>query len=1218
MREFAVRLNKEYRHTISDNEMIYCGRLQVEIKQRLDQDNKVSIQQKCAIVAMPSIEGIAPIYKSNHIEEVKQKPPEKILSLKQEAILPRAEIKPEQIITLLQEEKIFNFKKMYNLFNSLPHCTGRAKDTFWDNVPANDISRIIQRLTQIIAELTAPSNSKSPRDRACAFAMALMAYDIAAQLAPRYPDQFGDHFQLGNRYAFGLDDVYSEQNFFTDPIAYHTVKRIARNFEQRCQGKERILSNAVNYKNNQYDQTVHYIIRVILNDEQRDAVTQSLMKTLNIDSGKFTDEQLFGHLMENIKMKTDKGFVLDPQVAAFISLSGTAHSLGKFSETYKQNKDKSLWLYNENQFHHEMARQKILISKEQVIAKHFPRIESDAKSVIHQDFSENTLYHPLDSLTETQEKFKHRSPEIGRDYEYSPLVQLQPYQIYPSGSLRPESTIWEAKSGYEELDEDFRHIECTPNLQISRVFTWARTHLTELCNADIRVRINELLFQYGKLENGYVNQLVPTLMNMERFFAALLEYCRNEASKDNDLLIWASTLANDLRYHLEVTAKLYNLSVDQASLPRFRELLLERILITQDNEVKSSLASAVVSGFRNTSPLTLDDCCILLTSRMIANLGDDAAASDDTWENLIAEIANTLKRNERQITTILNRLLPPYLKLKSVTQWKIIDSQLIADGTDFFIDLASGSLKKSGMSDLKECTEKIMGENKKLFDRFHLTQQDITLLASSREISKASDGRWEFSHTSIHNRNIDNVYQYLAVEGIQRKFKMLQLKDLKNLFKDMRNPFESAAFYDSNYQYWQSVDDPDLLFIRQEESDYAYIYTLKSGVISQLTENQNHEWQRNGKLLLNLTRGSAAVKTESKEEKSTKPVDATELEKQWAKRLEPLFGVDNVRCIAVLSDDKKTCRIQRIEHLALGLHFTVNNKKRLMCDEFPGYALSEQLGLEVLHGLPSIIILENQHGEKKYILPAFSLKQGEKNNAFNHEAIVDTGNLCNRSQPYYLLTLNRHQELVGESVDTNLYLAILYRSLGNFKRAFHYLDCCKSAANIIASTAAIALQVLNRKIKSPMGAAFDLKLECYLKEHQQKWSRDSQQIFEPVRFSNDWHKWIKEQLQFYKNTFSNYKTGVAILPSYCRLTEEEFQWLGQESIEKKEDQRSSAESSNNIGERLAKASRLPELIFEATSSALAETYTKFRKRTSLVYQGGVASYILNLAIICEQ
>ena len=326
--------------------------------------------------------------------------------------------------------------------------------------------------------------------------------------------------------------------------------------------------------------------------------------------------------------------------------------------------------------------------------------------------------------------------------------------------------------------------------------------------------------------------------------------------------------------------------------------------------------------------------------------------------------------------------------------------------------------------------------------------------------------------------------------------------------------------------------------------------------------------------------------TSSESAKIPEVVQQTELEKQWTQRLGPLFGTANIRSTAALSEDKSNCRLEQIEHLALGLNFTVNKQQQLMCKEFNGYYLSTQQSLAALNGLPSIIILENDQGDKKYLIPDFSLSAGEKNNAFNQENIIDYGSLCNKKQPYYAYTFNKHNELEGESVESNLYLAILYRSQGDFERAIKCLENCKTHKNINAAIVAIALQVLKRKIQSPMGAAFDLKLACYLKEHQQKWSKDKEQLFEPVQFPDNWEKWLKTQLEFYKNTFSSYKLGVAIIPSFCRLTEYELALLSPPPEDAKNTKNPNDSKKNPAEEaevtahskRAQAASRLPDTI----------------------------------------
>src|SRR5207253_745994 len=98
-------------------------------------------------------------------------------------------------------------------------------------------------------------------------------------------------------------------------------------------------------------------------------------------------------------------------------------------------------------------------------------------------------------------------------------------------------------------------------------FDYAINNLDKLRNMDVRVRITELLFQYGKLDSAFANQLEITLNNLLRFLSDLLNYCREEALDDNEFLIWSVSLAHDLRYYLEVAAKLYKLPIAEATLP---------------------------------------------------------------------------------------------------------------------------------------------------------------------------------------------------------------------------------------------------------------------------------------------------------------------------------------------------------------------------------------------------------------------------------------------------------------------------------------------------------------------------------------------------------------------------------------------------------------------------------------------------------------------------
>ncbi len=1274
LNEFSVRLNKQYSNILSDEEMIYCAQLQAQITERLNRDKEAMVKAKCEPKPYPELTGTAPkhnqsIYDVSKIttDGKKELPTEQI---KLENKISKSEIKPEYIKDLLKiDEKAekFPFKKMYDLFNLLPHCSGLNEDKFWDKVPQEDLTIIIANLYKIIQQLEVKSFD-SPQQRARSLALALLAYDIAAQLAPRCKE-----FKLDDKFTLGLDDVYSEQYFFTDPIAYHTVKRVAKNFEQRAENKERIFSNAVNYDSNNYDHTVYYVINVLLNYDQRQAV----IKECSDGKSKPSDEEIFEYLMEHLEMKDDKkNPVLDKAVVELIAIAGTVHALGNFTKKYVKKND--LWIFAENLFHSEAQRKSQLQNLEaegkkswrvDEIAKHLPTVEYSADE--YKDYAENTIYHPYSNLLKIREN------------NYS--MNIPPYQAKLSGSIRSNSTVWKPENNqqflYEKLNEDLRLIECAPNFQIVKACDWALSNLDMLRNKDVRVRINELLFQYGKLDTAYANELESTLLNMQYFLGGLLKYCQEEALDDTKLLVWAADLANNLRYHLEVDARLYNLPINQFALPGFKELLLHRIQNERDADVRSRLASQFICSYRNNSPFNINDCCLLLTCRVAANLGNEASVSDEVWQNLSAEVIAKITSKNNEVTKKLNDLLSSY-NLTTVKEWKLEGLQLQAIGTNFYIDLTTGSLRERGEPKFKkERTEKTIVDNKELFASLHLPPKDnkFQLLYSDvsswseTKILKSSDGQWEFTYYVGGGTDtkfiIDRTYQVLNIEGLKTKFKLLK-KDEVSKFFDKKNPFESDGYAGSHYQYWQSLEDNDLIFGCHKNDDVAYSYSkdydliliapdsekdfdleklrnlskannnnpilikcegkislygffenswklteldssnkefikavneltfppkktisleylnkleklkqkelkekgscddyiedmleneknaiekkrnkidviiikstkdaiinqeiskshtpTKNNVITQLTLNKDvpDRWQRSGKELLNLVKPQTAI------------------EQAWAKRLGPMFGTSNVRCTASLSADKLTWSIESIEHLALGLSFKVNEKQQLMCLEEPGYYLANQSSLEALNGMPNIIILQNDKNEKKYLVPAYSLKKGENNNAFMHEDIIDFETLCNVSQPYYSYTLNNQNELVTESTEGNLYLAIIYRSLGDFERAIKYLESCKKHENIDTKIGAIAFQILTRKINSPISAAFNLKLACYLKEHQAKWSKD-EKIISPT-YPDKWDKFINGQLDFYKKTFSSYKKGIAIIPSYARLTKQELALL---------------------------------------------------------------------------
>lgn len=1441
LNEFSTRLNKNYGDILTAEDIIFCGELKNLIHKHLKEDEAEELKRKCEHVSFPEATAPAPATIKLKNKEKQNAPPpaeEKAQIETKEAL----KITPENIWNIIRNFPVPSpFPLLYDFFNALPHCSGEAKDAFWDKVPEFDVQLILDKLFYIAEKLSSDNNLPS-QERVRTFALALMLYDIAAQLAPRYKHQFYGGFKLGDRYAFGLDDVYSEQTFYTDPVAYQTVKRVVNNFAKRSQGKERVFTNAVNYDDNKHDQTIKYVIQDLLTPQQRRELEEAKKKTEKSNHDNFTDEQLFDFLVKDIDRKylgeyNDGNYkdshhdisFLDPVVIKMIGIAATAHALGEHKKTYNKIElsddnvlnagPTKIYTFAETRFQHEVMRD-IKLQKLSV-TRHLPPIEktntdatntSSATQAEFSVFDENTIYHPHDDLTYMQEL------NLNFDWNMSkPSARMQPYQFYLSGSLNPDAKIWFPQSKkrliYEGLNTALRQIECSPNLQIQRTLAFITNNIDKLELPEIRDRVNELLFQYGKLEHAIANQFTLSVANMDQMLTVALKHCKeipqpkydlvrshsnpqddakynpdqlklinnsgyilfadtlyfvdkakrtcdathlspealtklkqslrpeydvartlnndelrtiqeisqHNIPEDHEFLTWAARLSMDLRNQMEVTAKLHQLPIEDYSLPDFQPILLTTLQQSNSTYERAKLASLVVQNYQYQSPLTLQDCCVLLTCRLIANIGDEGLSCDIAWDSLNQEIQSVIHKDRKQFQKIFASVQSEYIKLAEKPAWVVTDKIIKMSGTDNHIDIRTGRFESTEEKDLKDRTERTIAENSKLFDKLNLTKSpNFKLLYgrhSKKQIIRSSDGLWEFAYDKRWNTDtttkyeITDVYQWFELNDVKTKFKLMNEKEVRTDL-GQRNPFEVADTDGQYYQYWQSTEDESFI-LAQNKLDKAQVYTyygneklilMNESVLQVLTNKMNKndfkisdaietlrdisernndapiiikynwgmnyclyglvngEWkitelgtyrdeqiksfeslnfnfsnyeviklnQLDSKAIEHITLKKAHqsekekiihqyqradnIDTSSPLKNQFQDTDkiylnlvtpSTPFEEEWSKRLQPLFGVHNVRCIAKLNADKSQLQLESIEHLALNLSFSVNEKlQQLTCNQYPEYHLSTQQSIPEFNGLPHIIILENDKGEKKYIVPAFALSAGEENNNFTTDKVIDYDKFCNPPSvgpAYYTYAFNNKNEFIAENNNpaANLYLALLYRSNGDFEKAMQYLQRAKMPKNITPEIVAIALQAMQRKMKSPLASAFDLKLHCYLVEHQEKWVKEKSGD-EVTKLPDDWKKMIKSQFEFYNQTFSHYKTGIAIIPEYLRLSKDEIgilfgvkKELAAIKSRKKEPQRVTTtqpkpdemheekpKRSVEVPKRLKKVTQLPSLILK--------------------------------------
>lgn len=1110
LREFAVRMSKEFRHNLSEEEMIWCGNVLAEIRKKLAWDTKNNIRKKIAATPFPKTQGYV-VWQKDLLQDsnVAERKIEQIKEVKRKKLEKIRQPDPEEVLSFLKKADKAN---LFEKLNVLPHASGIARDPYWSKVPVEDIPEIYKTLASITCDL----DSASPPQKAKIFSTLLIAYDIAAQLSFNFKElKLINIFRTS--YTPALDDIYSEQTFYTDPEVYYTVKRIASNFDLRNMGKKRIFSNSVSL-DNQHDATIQYLIREILGEAERNKIVSLLRRESASNQKEFTDQELFGFIMKKPHHH------LHANVITLMHLSRNVHCLRGRHEyigmdihpLYLEKKDEEhgkTWVFEPGSNYHSTLSRKEKFHTLKT-ANLIPEMNKE-QGILHQDFSENILYSSQHDLKIVDKK-------------------LRPWQTELSGSLKPDSKEWiERTAQSREIDEELRHIECTPSLQISRILAYASKHPEKLQHSFVRERINQMLFEYGKLDNALGYHTEATIFNMQQFFNTIIRYCETEAKADDELLIWAATLSHYLCSWLEVAASIYDFSVDNLKLPQFRQVLLKRIQASHDAHVRAGLAHLMMLEYKNTRPLDFQDYATIIICRLMVNQGnissDTATENDALWQKWSEEINQAMEQGYNKLVPELKRLMMDYLNIPD-KKWWLLEHNLIGEDLNFYIDLDSGSLKKAGIS-LKDYTRILIDNNPGLFQQLNLSDDNVSIYLNKSSESTttlpfiSANQKWEFITCGwTENYKIEKVRQILSIEGRNLKFELMDKDSLKQVF-DTHNPFESLPQLESYYQYWQSMDDPDLFFIKDKKTEFAFWYSIKTRNISQLAKDDHDNWERNGKMMLNLSEGAAPL-----------TYQATKMEKAWAKRLSPLIGSKNIRCMAELSENRRTCHLQRIEILLLQLQFNINDKQQLMSENYPGYFLSDKASIEELSGFPGVILLENEDGEQKILLPAYAFNPGEKNNAFNQEMIVTHEEVLKTSRQCYELRFDKHHELHGDSIEANLYLALVYRSMGDFRQAFKCLELCHGVNEITPEMAAILFQVKNRKICSPMSAAFNLKLQCLLKE--KKWAR--KHMGQKYDTPEGWDEWIGEQGMYYYNVISLYKNDISILPDYCRLTEAEL------------------------------------------------------------------------------
>lgn len=152
-------------------------------------------------------------------------------------------------------------------------------------------------------------------------------------------------------------------------------------------------------------------------------------------------------------------------------------------------------------------------------------------------------------------------------------------------------------------------------------------------------------------------------------------------------------------------------------------------------------------------------------------------------------------------------------------------------------------------------------------------------------------------------------------------------------------------------------------------------------------------------------------------------------------------------------------KLMKIELPRFGLTFQTV-KGEYVCNEIPGYRISDVQSVSKLGSYAHSLVLEDAKGNKKVLLPKWNFKPvpfaaGE---VFNADFLIDQQLEQRASQGYFVYDLTEDDKFVTKSLEANLYLIKVLIAVQEYESAAFYL---KQYAGKITPYNAKEVQVLN-------------------------------------------------------------------------------------------------------------------------------------------------------------
>lgn len=166
--------------------------------------------------------------------------------------------------------------------------------------------------------------------------------------------------------------------------------------------------------------------------------------------------------------------------------------------------------------------------------------------------------------------------------------------------------------------------------------------------------------------------------------------------------------------------------------------------------------------------------------------------------------------------------------------------------------------------------------------------------------------------------------------------------------------------------------------------------------------------------------------------------------------------------------------IEELNFYYLNLQFK-RSKNGLESLQYPGFYLQPKVYNEELNGFPSAIVLENQFGERKVIVPAARLK--EDSEEFSDKVEITKDYYSEEGKKYFIFDIDPVDgTLFSDQPTANIYLALLLAMQRDQVKALKYLNKVKLSHFLTYEMVYMLSRFTYLKDRSPAALAFDVKL----------------------------------------------------------------------------------------------------------------------------------------------